>query len=143
MPAEAELWWTWRTWGPGHILPGAQYLELDAAVAEYRSRREWAATYGVRSVGFSEVSADDWWDPLWLPIFVVDSGIVLSLDLAQSDGSTVEVIQIDGQGFGTDSFAVTVAPSVGDFVAARLDAIDRGDFVYRRDIDLWLDASSG
>ena len=44
VPAEVELWWGWRTWGPGHILPGAQYLTLDAALAERRMRREWATT---------------------------------------------------------------------------------------------------
>jgi hypothetical protein len=128
IPAEAELWWTWRTWGQGWTLPDTQYLPLDAAMQEYEWRRGWASTEGLSPLS-PEIGADDWWQPLWLPLFVIDSGIVLAVDAAESDGATASIREIDWQGFGGSSFARVLAQSLGDYIANKLDAIDAGEYV--------------
>lgn len=141
IPTEAELWWNWRIWGEGQILPDTQYLPLDGAMEEYVWRRTWAMEHGL-SPQNPGLTIDDWWDPLWLPIFVVDSGMVLVIDVAASDGSTAPIHRIDWQGFDGAGFDLVMAPSLGSYVSDLLDSIEDGDYIYNVDHDFWMDASA-
>lgn len=140
VPAEGQLWWSWRSWGQGYILPGTQYAPLAHNLQEYEFRRQWAHEHGI-SPQMPDVVADDWWHPLWLPIFVIDGGIVLVLDASDSDGITTPIREVDGQSFGGSYFARIVASSLGDYVAQMLDAIDAGAYRYQPDVHDWSPAS--
>jgi hypothetical protein len=142
LPAEAELWWSWRTWGEGgDILPGVWYAPLDAALEHYDVQRRWAREHGV-SPSLPDVTADDWWHPLWLPIFLVDGGMHLVVDVSASDGASAPIRRIDGQSFGGEHFDPIVAPSLGSYVTDMLDAIDAGAYVYDAVNDVWIPAAA-
>lgn len=142
LPTEAELWWSWRTWGEtGDLLPDTKYLPLHQAVAEYNMRRQFAIEEGA-SPQNPGVSPGDWWDPLWLPIFVVDGGMVLVIDTAASDGISAPIRRIDWQGFGGTGFDVLLAPSLGCYFSDLLDAIQAGGYIYNADHDFWTHSAN-
>jgi cell wall assembly regulator SMI1 len=130
LPRELALWWTWRTWRPGLILPAAQFGPLPACLAEYASR--------VRSAG--ELQSEDsgqLWHALWFPVLAEDGGIVIAADLAAGDHDAAPLRRIDWQGFGSPGFAEVVADSLGEYVTDALDAIDAGRYVYDHRLRFW------
>ncbi len=141
LPAEAELWWSWCTLAAGWVLPDAQYLTLDEALQEYDERCEWATQYGL-SPQSPHVTIDDWWHPQWLPVFVIDGGMLYVVDTAGSDGTSAPIRRIDGQSFGGGYFDKVVAPSLGQFITDRLDAIDAGHYIYDADRHVWTESAS-
>jgi hypothetical protein len=142
LPTEAELWWSWRGWDEtGDLLPDTKYLPLQEAIAEYRMRRQFAIEEAA-SPQTPDVSPDDWWPPLWLPVFVVDGGMVLVMDVAASDGDSAPIHRIDWQGFGGSGFDCLMAPSLGRYIGDLVDAIDAGHYIYNADHDFWAEASA-
>lgn len=142
LPAEAELWWTWRRWGEGgDMLPDARYAPLDDCMWHYEWQRNWAREHGVSQQN-PDVTPDDWWHPLWLPVFVVDGGMLVVIDISASDGRSAPIRRIDGQSFGNEHFDPIVAPSLGRYITDVLDAIDAGDYVYEPERHVWTHAPS-
>jgi len=136
LPAEARLWWSWRRWGQGWVLPEAQYLALDVAMAEYASRRREAAKLANTPLS-NPVDPDELWHPGWLPIFVIDNGIDFVIDAGESDGMRAPLRLVDWQDLGSAHFARLVACSLGDYVTGALDAIDAGEWVYDPGLGDW------
>lgn len=130
LPDELALWWMSRTWGAGLLLPDAQFGPLDACIDHYRFRRNWAQENAPES-------ADKWWHPLWFPLLPEDGGTVIAVDLALADAETAPLRLIDWQLYSSDHFGRVIAPSLGSFVADRLDAIDAGDYVYDDHVKIW------
>jgi len=120
LPAELILWWTWRTWGSGFILPDAQYSDLPSTLSHYEYRRAYAAEQPADHPETS-ITPDDWWSPYWLPILPVDGGVVVVANLADSDGDVAPLQSVDWQSIGSDHYARVVASSLGEFVAERLE----------------------
>jgi cell wall assembly regulator SMI1 len=96
-------------------------------MAEYSFRRAEAARLGDSRLS-PDVGPNDLWHPAWLPMFVIDSGIVLVLDCAHAQNAPVR--RVDGQDFGDEYFARVLAPSLGQFVGEILDAIAGGHWRY-------------
>ncbi len=137
LPMEAALWWRWRTWGQGgDMLPYTRYARLDDCMEHYEVQRQWAREHGVSALR-PDVTPDDWWHPLWLPIFVVDGGMHLVVDISDSNATSAPIRRIDGQSFGDEHFAPVVAPTLGAYISEMLDAIDASDYFYNADQDFW------
>src|SRR4051794_1162455 len=79
LPGEVELWWRFRRWGTGQILPGLQFVSLEGSLAEYDSMRGYAERHG-SDPRTPELTADRIWHPLWLPLFTIDGGMILVTD---------------------------------------------------------------
>jgi hypothetical protein len=138
LPAEARLWWSWRQWGQGRVLPQAQYLRLAIAMAEYASGRREAAKLADAPF-FDPIDPDQLWHPSWLPVFVIDSGMVLVIDASESDGASAPLRLIDWQDLGGTHFGRLVARSLGEYVTGALDAIDAGQWAYDPAFGDWRD----
>ena len=140
VPAEAELWWSWRAWAPsGDILPSTKYVAVDEAVNHYRWRRRFALESATSALS-PHMTADDWWHPLWLPIFAADGGMVVISDVAASEGISAPIRRIDWQSIGGRGFNLLLAPSLGRYISDLLDAIDAGLYAYED--DFWTECES-
>jgi len=146
LSAEAILWWGWRSLGGGgYMLPCGRYLPLEAAMEWYIVNRQIAEEQ-TRDPGFQGMSfaAEDWWNPLWLPVFLGDGGVYVVIDLSASDGTVAPIREIDSHAGSKSGYDPVVAPSLGAYITGWLDGIDAGTYVHHPgDEEYWTSARSG
>jgi hypothetical protein len=119
-----------------------RYSFLEVAMSEYLSRRHDAARLAASAMFPDTARAEDFWDLRWFPLFSIDGGMVLVIDV-QDEGPAAPVRLVDWQDFGGAHFARELAPSLGEYISDALNAIDAGELVFDSGVGDWIRTSRG
>src|SRR4051794_14878588 len=140
LPAELGLWWSWRTWGAGELLPNHEFWPLESSINERASRLEFVAEE-LPSPQSPGLMPDYMWHPLWLPVFAHAAGSVVAADLATSNGKVAALRLVDWHEVGEEEgFARVVAPCLGVYLTHLLDELDAGQYLFDSNAKAWYPA---
>lgn len=141
LPVEIQTWFAWHN---GVTVPdrgspspevdlgrGWRFLSIQQAVETYRS---WLAAAQRAADSSSDLPADHWWPPSWLPLSHLDHGYVLVVDCDAPNGAVTPVRTVAWEDL---DFHRIRTPSFTDAVAVWVQLLQRDLWSYNPTTKFW------
>lgn len=135
---EAIRWWGWRDGSDVEVLPGLGHISLTNALEGLEILRGQAVV-AATTASIARISDPDaWWKQSWVPIFDTGGQPKTAIDCSGACDEPSPLLWVDWPAMAADDPPRVFAPSLGDYIARAVRAIDAGRYRFDPDRNSWM-----